>query len=73
MGRGPVVPALQGPEVDDVAVEDELLAADAAEHVEQGTGLGVLGAEVEVRQEDGAERDLAGLRDRGIGGFHRHR
>jgi len=58
VGRAPVVLALQGPEIDDVTVQDELVATDAAEHLEELAGLGVLGAEVEIRQDEGAEMDL---------------
>ena len=58
VGGRPVVLATQRPEVDDVAVQDQLVAADAAEHIEELAGLRVLGAEVEVGQDERAEVDL---------------
>ena len=42
--RAPVVLALQRPEIDDVTVQDELVATDAAQDLEELAGLGVLGA-----------------------------
>jgi hypothetical protein len=62
-----VVLPLQRPEVDDVAVQDELVAADAAQHVEELARLGVLGAQMQVGQDQCPEVDLVLPRD--LGGF----
>ena len=67
VGRRPVVLALQRPEVDDVTIKDEFVAADATEHVEQLARLGVLGAQMEIRKDQRPEMDLMLPRD--LSGF----
>jgi hypothetical protein len=63
MRRAPMILTLERPKVDDVAVEDELVAADAAQHVEELARLGVLGAQMEIREDQRPEVDLMLPRD----------
>src|SRR5580658_1434250 len=58
VGLGPLAVSLQLPAVDDVAVEDELLAADVAQEMVHLGDLRVDGPQVDVREDDGARAEL---------------
>ena len=58
VGVVPLAAAHELPAVNDVAVEDELLAADVAEKMRDLADLAVGGAEVHVGEDDGADAEL---------------
>jgi hypothetical protein len=59
---GPIGPAADTPEVDDIADQIENVGLGVLEEVEQGIGLRGPGAEMHVGQENGAIADRVGLR-----------
>ena len=52
LGRGPVDAAAHGPEVDDVADEEEVVGLVLAQEFEQAFGLARARAEMDVREKD---------------------
>jgi len=58
VGFGPTAAALEGPAVDDVAVQDEFFAADVAQKMIHFRGFALGGAEVDIGEDDGADSEF---------------
>ena len=60
---GPLPGAFELPAIDDVAVEDEFLAADMTEEVIYFIDLAFGSAEVDIRKDDGADVEMLFIHD----------
>jgi hypothetical protein len=58
--RGPVDAAVHGPEIDDVADQEQVFAFVVAQEIEQAFGLAAAGAEMDVGDEDRADLHQSG-------------